>query len=294
MLKLVLVSIITTFTISVGTAHGDEPSQAPIAAAFDMQRCVNMGNSLERDPDAKWGAPIDPTKFASIKAAGFDTVRIPVRWSTYTGDAPTHSIDPVFMAEAENAVDVALSQGLNVILNVHHFEGLMEDPRGEMRHFLAIWRQLATHFSSRPDDLWFEVLNEPNGKLEGKLMQAAQEVALLAIRESNPDRIVIFGGENWSGINSLPTNIAPTDDNIVYTLHYYDPFGFTHQFAPWVDQELVSEKRSWGSRRDRNDLAKAVEVIKSFEDVVKHPVFLGEFGVYDPVQHKERVECDAA
>ena len=265
-------------------------SAGPIAAAFDMQRCVNMGNSFERDPDAQWGAPLDVSKFAEIKAAGFDTVRIPTRWSAYTGPAPEYSIDPAFMAEITAAVDTALAHDLNVILNVHHFEEIMTDPKNEMRHLLAIWRQIGTAFSDRSDNLWFEALNEPNNKLKGKLMQAAQQVAVLAIREENPDRIIILGGEEWSGINSLPSNIAPPDNNIVYTLHYYDPFGFTHQFAPWVPQELVNKKRNWGSRQDKKDLSQAITVVESFRDVIKHPVFIGEFGVYDPVDNDERVE----
>jgi endoglucanase len=194
------------------------------------------------------------------------------------------------MAEVTLAVDTALGNGLNVILNVHHFDEIMEDPRAEMRRFLSIWRQIGSAFSNRSDNLWFEALNEPNGKLEGKLMQAAQEVAVLAIREQNPDRIIILGGENWSDINSLPSNIAPPDNNIVYTLHYYEPFGFTHQFASWVPQHLVNKKRGWGSRQDKAALAQAITVVESFREAIGHPVFVGEFGVHDPVDNDERVE----
>lgn len=274
----------------LGSAKSQETLTGPIAAAFDMKKCVNMGNSLESGPDVEWGAPIDPTQFADIKAAGFDTVRIPVKWSAYTDDSPDHLIDPAFMADVTVIVDSALGAGLNVILNVHHFDEIMKSPKAEMRHLLAIWRQVATHFADRTDDLWFELLNEPNNKLEGKLLQAAQQVAILGIRESNPDRILILGGERWSDINSLPTNIAPPDNNIVYTVHYYDPFEFTHQFAPWIDKKLVNKKLDWGSREDRDQLTRAVSVIDSFKLAVKHPVFVGEFGVFDPVDPKERVE----
>ena len=294
MFKPAFILALTACLTALNLASAQEPPQTPVAAAFDMHKCVNMGNSLERPVDASWGKPIDKTKFADIKAAGFDTVRIPVRWSAYTGSAPDYTIDPAFMRDVTETVDTALSNGLNVILNVHHFEELMADPQSEMRRLLAIWRQVGEAFANRPDDLWFEVLNEPNDKLEGKLMQGAQQLSYLGIRETNPTRIIILGGEDWSGINSLPTNIAPPDENIVYTVHYYDPFGFTHQFASWVPQELVNKKRNWGSRQDKAELKQAVEVIESFREAVKHPVFVGEFGVYDPVDNKERVEWAGA
>ena len=183
--------------------------------AFDMKRCVNMGNSFERPKDGDWGGPLLLENFSKIKGKGFDTVRIPVRWSDYTGPAPDFKIDSEFIAQVDDAVTEALEQDLNVILNVHHFEEIMENPQKEFRKLAAMWRQIATHFASRSDDLWFETLNEPNNKLEGELMRAAKLAAVLVIRENNPSRSIILGGDGWSNIRSLPSNIKSPDDDIV-------------------------------------------------------------------------------
>ena len=51
------------------------------AASFEMKRCVNMGNALEAPSGAPWGRLYSQEDSARIAAAGFDTVRIPVRWS---------------------------------------------------------------------------------------------------------------------------------------------------------------------------------------------------------------------
>lgn len=262
----------------------------PTAAAYDAQKCVNIGNYFETPADNNWGGSFALDDFNLIKAAGFDTIRLPVRWSDYTGPAPDFAIDPAFFAEVEAAVDAALAQGLNVVLNVHHFDALMENPAAEYKHFAAIWRQLATHYADYPDDLWFEVLNEPTKKLRGEKLINAQTAASLVIRETNPDRIIILMGENWSGINSLYTNMAPLDDNFVYSFHYYDPFNFTHQYASWVDQNLIKEKRGWGSRADRDELTRAVATATEFQTNIGHPVFLGEFGVNAPVKQADRVK----
>ena len=54
------------------------------------------------------------------------------------------------------------------------------------------------------------------------------------VRASNPTRPVVIGGEFWSGIDSLATLPLPDDPYLVATFHYYEPFAFTHQGAPWI------------------------------------------------------------
>lgn len=258
--------------------------------AFDMQKCVNMGNSFESPRDAPWGKPIDPKYFFMIKEKGFDTVRIPVRWSDYTKSAPDYMIETDFMTKVSDIIDAALAQDLNVILNVHHFEEIMEDPKGQTKKLLAIWKQLADKFKDKPDDLWFEVINEPFNKLEGRDLLVLQTKAVRTIRKSNPDRIIILGGEDWSGIRTLDTNIMPPDANIVYTFHYYDPFTFTHQKAPWLGEAMPKKKRGWGSKEDHAELAKAVQTATDFKTIIERPLFVGEFGAYEKIKNSERVE----
>jgi len=265
-------------------------ASAKTIEAFDMQRCVNMGNSFDSPRDEPWGAPVNPEHFILIKEKGFDTVRIPVRWSDYTSGAPDFNIETAFASQVSVIVDAALSQDLNVILNVHHFEEIMDDPDGQSEKLLAIWKQVAPMFKDRPDSLWFEVINEPFNELKGNKLLTLQAKAVREIRRSNPDRIVILGGEDWSGIRTLDTNIMPPDDNIVYTFHYYDPFDFTHQKAPWVGEDGPKKKRGWGSRQDKAELENAVQVATEFRQAVNRPVFVGEFGAYQEIKNSERVK----
>lgn len=269
--------------LSLGTAQANPD-------AFDMQRCVNMGNSLEAPRGVAWGKPINLDDFAVIRSMGVDTVRIPARFSDYVGPGPAYIIEEAFMAEVKAAVDAALAAELNVMLDVHHYEEIMEDPKTEFRKFLSMWRQIATLYKDYPDDLWFEVLNEPKDALRGDLMRAAQRVGYLAIRETNPTRIVIFGGEEWSGIRTLDSNLEAPDENIVYTYHYYDPFDFTHQKASWLGDAMPEGTRGWGSREDKEELAAAIQTATAYRDKMERPVFLGEFGVYDEAAKRERVK----
>ncbi|MEL6531397.1 MAG: cellulase family glycosylhydrolase, partial [Pseudomonadota bacterium] len=85
-----------------------------IAADFQMKRCVNMGNALEAPNGAPWGRLYSEEDYARIAAAGFDTVRIPIRWSDYTGPAPTYRIHPDFAEVVDNNIRWALRNDLNV------------------------------------------------------------------------------------------------------------------------------------------------------------------------------------
>ncbi len=67
-------------------------------------RGINLGNMLETPRGADWGATLKPEYFEIIKRAGFDSVRIPVRWPAYTQDFAPYRIDPPFFSRVDEAV----------------------------------------------------------------------------------------------------------------------------------------------------------------------------------------------
>ena len=111
-------------------------------AALPVGTCINMGNMLEPEKEGAWGgALIVPEDFSRIKAAGFDTVRIPVRWHNKTQQQAPWKVDPAWMDRVQTVVDQALAADLNVILNSHHFDPIFEDPAG-----VAEWHGAVTPF----------------------------------------------------------------------------------------------------------------------------------------------------
>ena len=60
-----------------------------------LGRGINLGNSWDSDSydDSGWSNPIRDEDFAIIKAAGFNSVRIPVRWQK-NSDYTTHTVNP--------------------------------------------------------------------------------------------------------------------------------------------------------------------------------------------------------
>lgn len=259
------------------------------ADPFSPQRCVNMGNALDAPNEGEWGHTIDLKSFAEIRSAGFDTVRIPVRWSAHIDPRANNKIDAVFLARVDQVVGAALAADLSVVLNVHHFERLMERPRAHMGAFLDIWAQLAPHYQALSPRVSFEVINEPNGEMRGDIMRRLQLVALQVIRATNPTRTIILGGEDWSNVTTLGTNLATKDPNIVYTFHYYDPFDFTHQKAPWAGPNGPKKRRGWGSNEDRETLKEHMATARAFSQATGRPIFLGEFGAYERAPEPDRL-----
>jgi endoglucanase len=260
--------------------------------SLPVGRCVNMGNHLEAPTEGAWGGrKIADDDFQIIAKAGFNTIRLPVRWSTHAGNTPPYAIDPAFMARVKHVVGKARAAGLNVILNSHHFEQIHSDPSdANIAKLAGMWTQIAAAFADQPNDkLWFEIENEPHDKFNDSNLLKVLNPALAEIRKTNPNRPVIIGGEFWSGINSLKTLKLPDDPNIIPTFHYYDPFNFTHQGATWVDNPPPMG-RVYGTAEDERNLKADVQKIRDYIKRTGKTPFMGEFGANGPIPLYERVK----
>lgn len=253
------------------------------ASGLPVGTCVNMGNMLEANQESSWGgAPIAAEDFARISEAGFDTVRLPVRWHNKTLQEAPWTVDEAWMDRVQEVVDQALAADLNVILNSHHFDPIHEDPLAVAEWHGAVWRQIAERFEGYPEDrLWFELENEPHNNFDHSNLLQTLNPALEAVRASHPTRPVIIGGENWSGIDSLATLPLPSDQNIYPTFHYYDPFAFTHQGASWTEPDVPPPGREFPTAEDRQRLAADVDKVRSYIERTGLVPFMGETGAYD-------------
>ena len=273
---------------------------APSALAAEplpVGTCINMGNHLEPERESGWGGKrVEAADFARIRAAGFDTVRIPVRWMNKSEPKPPHALDPAWLARVGEVVDRALAADLNVILNSHHFDAVHSDPAAGAPWLAAVWRQIAARFADRPSArLWFEIENEPHDRLDNANLVATLAPALAAIRASSPDRPVVIGGGNWSGIDSLATLELPDDANVHPTFHYYEPFDFTHQGASWAGPVPRAHSRDYGTRADAERLAADVAKLRAYVARTGRTPFMGETGAYDGgTSLAERIEYHTA
>ena len=270
-------------------------ASAPVAAqgnddGLPVGACINIGNHLESPDENGWGgARIGEADFRNIAGAGFDTVRIPVRWDSHAGTDAPYTIDPAWLDRVEAVVDGAMGAGLNVILDSHNFLGLHEAPEANRDELAALWSQIAARFADRPvGRLWFEIENEPHNQLTNVNLPQIYAPALAAIRTSNPDRPVIVGGEFWSGIDSLATLNLPDDPHIFPTFHYYEPFAFTHQGAEWPEEKQPLG-RIYGGPEDVQRLKDDVAKVRAYVVRTGKTPFIGESGAYEVIPLDQRV-----
>lgn len=200
-------------------------------------RGVNFGNMLEAPNEGDWGLFVQSIFFDRVAEAGFDHIRMPISWTTHADQFAPYTIDEDFFQRVDWCVDQALSRGLKIIVNVHHYGELNDDPVAEWTRALAIWEQIADRYQNEPAEVYFEILNEPHGEFNNQpvLWDMFMVDALAVIRQNNPTRKVLAGPVYWNNVGQLGNFILPDDPNMVGTFHYYSPFEFTHQGAEWVN-----------------------------------------------------------
>ncbi len=252
-----------------------------------VARCINLSNALEAPAEGDWGYRIEAHHLSAIAAAGFDTVRLPVRVSAHAQAAPPHTIDPALLARLDAVIGAALDAGLQVILDVHHYHEINAAPDIHEPRLEAIWAQLAAHYHGAPDGLLFELINEPHSAMTVARTDRLNRRLIARIREIDPERWIVAGSAGWGALDAWLTSDPPEGPGLLSTFHYYDPFDFTHQGAAFLDEPPPTGK-SWGSERDLAALERAMAKAAAKGAREGVPVFMGEFGVYREVALDQR------
>ncbi|MBW6537059.1 MAG: cellulase family glycosylhydrolase [Mariniphaga sp.] len=257
-----------------------------------LGRGINYGNMFEAPSETAWGNQWKPEYAGIIAELGFNHVRIPIRWEPTDRSlaTPPYTIYSSFLNRIKQVVDSALNNGLYAIINMHHHEALYENPEAQKDRFVAQWKQISEFFKDYPDSLLFELMNEPNGNLTPEKWNTFIPDVLAEIRQENPNRIVVIGTAEWGGLGGLPYLELPNDENIILTVHYYNPFQFTHQGAEWSgeqSQEWLGTE--WlDTETEREVMRQEFAPLKAYETQHNVPVHIGEFGAYSKADMKSR------
>jgi endoglucanase len=204
-------------------------------AARNFMRGANIANYLEVAPGAGWGVAHSVADLKHIRAEGFDHIRLPVGWHHYTGPAPGYELSGEIFSKADEIVTNATALGLNVMVNIHHFNEFTTDPVANTAWFEAIWRQVAAHYAGAPAGVAFELINEPKDAATTVVLNPIYAETIREIRKTNPHRTIFVGPGRWNSPDELANLRLPdNDDNLIVTLHCYDPMNFTHQGASWA------------------------------------------------------------
>jgi endoglucanase len=281
--RILCVLVLSAAALIVAGAPAEKPAASPMGAHDannKLGRGINLGNALEAPGEGEWGVTLKAEYFRAIKKAGFDSVRLPVKWSAHAKAIAPYTINPKFAERVDWAIDQALANKLKIIVNVHHYLEMDADPDKHMPRLVGLWEQIAERCKDRPTEVYFELLNEPHDKLDEEKWNAAIPKVLRTVRKTNPTRQVIVGPAQWNGISALEKLRLPKDDtNLIVTVHCYDPFEFTHQGASWVKESDRWKGQKWtGSEAEQAAVRKPLEQAAAWGKKHGRPMFLGEFG----------------
>lgn len=149
----------------------------------EMGAGINLGNTMEAtkasgeidnfkeatDFEQAWSAPITTQKYIdSVHSYGFNTIRVPVAWSSMISKDGSYTINDKMLGRVEEIVNYALNNGMYVIINDHYdygwwgmFGASDESLRARAwKKYEAIWTQISERFKNYSDHLIFESANE--------------------------------------------------------------------------------------------------------------------------------------
>lgn len=260
----------------------------------------NLGNSLDAiGGETNWGNPLASQQLMNaVKAAGFDSVRIPVAWSRFS-DAEQFTIESGWMDRVEEVVNYALDAELYVVMNIHWDNGWMQPTYQQadyVNNRLAImWQQIARRFRDYDDRLLFAGTNEV--MVEGDYGPPTEEYSTVqnSFNKTFVDTVRHTGGRNAYRhlvIQGFNTNIDHTinfaeipedvvEHRLLMEVHYYDPYDFTLNAESNITQwgEIATDEEATDPWANETYLDNEFSRMKTHFVDQGIGVILGEYGV---------------
>ena len=176
-----------------------------------------------------------------IASTGSNTIRLPFHYKLFTDeDYMGMTKDQDGFARIDSVVSWCKANDLYLILDMHDAPGgqtgdniddsygypwLFESEKSQQQ-FCDIWRTIAERYKDEETILGYELINEPiahffdnKDELNAKL-EPLQKRAVAAIREVDPDHIILIGAPQWNS-NFEPLKDTDYDPQLMFTCHRY-------------------------------------------------------------------------
>jgi endoglucanase len=220
------------------------------------------------------------TDIDSLKAWGFNSVRLPMHYNLFITDKGFAITDTLLGWCKANHMYLILDLhaapgGQGNDLNIADRDGTkpsLWESNEAQQQTIALWKKIAAHYKDEPYIAAYDILNEPNFGFDDPAndkngtkeqhnvpLKKLMEEITTAIREVDKNHIIIIEGNGWG--NNYNGILPPWDKNMVLSFHKY-----------------------WNA----ND-AHSIQHILDFREKYKVPVWLGETGENSNVWFTEAI-----
>lgn len=220
-------------------------SEVPDARFARMKRGLNLSHWWAQRPATdytpEWlSNQVTEQEIRDIREMGFGHVRLPVDFAALGFNLQSHEFDESRLALLKSRLQYFASQNLFVMLDLHLSSEdklkLSAPPNGPQT-LETFWDTFAAYLQPfTPDQISVEILNEPEAEAVAWWYQ--QDQVRRVIRRRLPNHTIVVSASRWSHPNALIKHPPYGDANIVYAVHYYDPFIFTHQGTSFAQASL--------------------------------------------------------
>ena len=304
-----------------------------------LDKGINITNWLEEDGTLFKGTfKFNEEDVKLMADNGIKSLRLPIDLDQYatnrdkfvadtTGTVELAFDDTNLFAVLDSFVEWTGKHGMSFVIDYHEYDNSYNLTNAKKPRYTkmmaSVWKHVAEHYASNErEDIFFELLNEPDmsqGKVTSALWHAAAQEDIDSIRTVDTKHTIIFGDAQWYSISLLAKSTPFADNNIIYAIHTYEPFVFTHQSANWTDLKTVKnlmfpyDKEKWSEYSADFGVTKAVPknyknsilnyyrignkeyilktILPAKEWAVKNnvPIIINEFGAYNLKTDKQSV-----
>lgn len=236
----------------------------PTLTPWEIQRMMGLGitlaNVLEVPREGSFADSPTAQHFEMFHDAGFAHVRIPVSFGRHMMADEPYTIDPALLDRAAELATMALEHGLVVVITATNEWWIDLEEKtyvaGQdwkfvlLPRFESLWKQVGVRFRHFRQHLIFGLLNEPHN-LKVESLNELHRLALVAVRESNPTRVVTLSGKDFGNprwcLEYPKALFIPRDPQLMLEIHVTEPHGFAGtrpSRAEWgADKELFQLTR---------------------------------------------------
>lgn len=288
----------------------DDSNEVPPSLLRKLTQGVNITRWFcylnDADQEKHFQTYFKSQDYANLKQLGIRYVRLCISPDVILdGD----TIRPKALAAIDKAVDELMGQGLAVIWDLHdNGQMKLDDPSNDNSRFLNFWINIAEHYKgAHENNMVFELVNEPVFLQNPEKWFLLQRATVKAVRAVDRSRTIMVSSNSWSGIDNLAKLPFLPEKNLIYTVHCYDPFFFTHEGATWAGDAVKPLKhmpfpsspeavakmidqipeasqglvRDYGAQKyDTAYLVGRLQIAHDWAAAHHVPILLGEFGAY--------------